>query len=88
MAESSRQPQVHIPAETPPIRGESTTPVAVNPLSLSIDETARMLSAAGGKRITPAQIQADIDAGAPVASGGRINLVHYVAWLIKEVQSR
>ena len=31
---------------------------AVNPLALSIEETARMLSAAGGKRITPAQIQA------------------------------
>jgi hypothetical protein len=50
------------------------TPVQgkVNPLSLSIDELARMLSGAGGKRVSPEQVQADIDAGAPVGAGGRM----------------
>jgi len=60
----------------------------VNPLSLTIDETARMLTAGGGKRVTVEQVQADIDAGAPVGPGGRINLVHYTAWLAREVQSK
>lgn len=64
---------------------------AMNPTSLSIDEVSRLLSLAGGnlrKRVTVEQIQADIDAGAPVGPGGRINLVHYAAWLLREVQAR
>jgi hypothetical protein len=60
----------------------------VNPLSLSPDELARMLSTAGSRRITPEQIQADIEAGAPVGPGGKINLVHYAAWLLREVQAK
>ena len=67
---------------------QSPIPRAVNPLSLSIDELARLLSAAGGKRVTAEQIRADVDAGAPVGAGGRINLVHYAAWLIRQVQSK
>ncbi|MBI1374073.1 MAG: hypothetical protein GC159_15240 [Phycisphaera sp.] len=68
--------------------GEAKT--AVNPAALSIEEVSRLLSAAGGKKITPEQVQADIDAGAPVvpgSAGGRINLVHYAAWLVREVQA-
>jgi len=34
------------------------------------------------------QVQADIDAGAPVGAGGRMNLMHYAAWLLREVQAR
>jgi len=60
----------------------------VNPLALSIEEVARLLSAAGGRKVTPEQVQADIDAGAPVGAGGRVNLVHYAAWLVREVQAR
>lgn len=62
--------------------------VKVNPQSLSLQDVSRLLSAAGGKRITPEQIQADIDAGAPVERDGRINLVNYTAWLMREMQSR
>ncbi len=61
---------------------------SMNPLSLTLEEVARLLSAAGGRKVTPEQVQADIDAGAPVGAGGRINLVHYAAWLIREVQAR
>ena len=60
----------------------------VNPLSLSIEEVSRLLSASGGRRVTPEQVQADVDAGAPVGVGGRMNLVHYAAWLVREVQAR
>jgi hypothetical protein len=66
---------------------DAASPTRVNPLSLSVEELARMLSGAGGRKVTPEQVQADIDAGAPVGPGGRINLVHYAAWLIREVQS-
>jgi len=61
---------------------------AVNPMALSVEEVSRLLSAAGGKRITAEQVQADLDAGAPVGADGKINLVHYTAWLVREVQTR
>jgi hypothetical protein len=67
---------------------QSPVPATVNPLSLSIDELARMLSAGGGRRVTAEQVQADLDAGAPVGRDGRINLVQYAAWLLREVQAR
>jgi hypothetical protein len=60
----------------------------VNPLSLTVEELARLLSAAGGRKVGPEQVQADIDAGAPALPGGRVNLVHYAAWLMREVQAK
>ena len=62
------------------------TPVhaQINPLSLSTEEVARLLSAAGGRKVTPEQVQADINAGAPVGADGKINLIHYAAWLTRE----
>ena len=68
-------------AESPmqnPVQGQ------INPLSLSTEEVARLLSAAGGRKVTPEQVQADLDAGAPVGAGGKINLIHYAAWLTRE----
>ena len=58
-----------------------------NPASLSVEDLARLLSAGGGKKVTREQVQADIDAGAPVGRDGRMNLVHYAAWLARAVQS-
>jgi hypothetical protein len=58
----------------------------IDPQALTLEETARLLSAAGGKKITAAQIQADVDAGAPQRPDGRMNLVHYAAWLARQVQ--
>ena len=75
------------------IPGLANGSAPINPLSLTVDEAARMLTAAGGKKVTPEMVQADIDAGAPTTggggggAGGRINLVHYAAWLIREVQA-
>ena len=60
----------------------------VNPSSLSVEDISRLLSAAGGKRIAPEEIQADVGAGAPIGRDGRLNLVHYAAWLVREVQAR
>ena len=58
-----------------------------NPASLSVEDMARLLSAGGGKQVTREQVQADIDAGAPVGTDGRMNLVHYAAWLARQFQS-
>jgi hypothetical protein len=33
-------------------------------------------------------LQADLDAGAPANADGSINLVHYAAWLVREMGSR
>ena len=63
-------------------------PPPVNPTSLTVHDLARLLSAAGGKAITVEQVQADLDAGAPLGPDGRINLVHYAAWLMREVQAK
>ncbi|HOA76019.1 MAG TPA: hypothetical protein PLP01_08140 [Phycisphaerae bacterium] len=84
MAEESRKNSAN-PAVPPPL---GTGQPVVNPMALSVEEVSRLLSAAGGKRITAEQIQADLDAGAPVGPDGKINLVHYAAWLVREVQTR
>jgi hypothetical protein len=72
----------------PDSQGQTPTPQAVNPASLSVEDMSRLLGGAGGRKITPEQVQADIDAGAPVGTDGRMNLVHYAAWLVREVQAR
>ena len=55
--------------------------------ALTAEQLAKVLSAGGGRRITEDMIRADIDAGAPVKPDGRVNLIHYTAWLVKETAS-
>jgi hypothetical protein len=63
----------------------AAAPAALNPNALSIDDMSRLLSAAGGTKVTGEEIQTDIDSGAPSTSEGRINLLHYGAWLLKQL---
>ena len=56
----------------------------LNPNALSVADAARLLAKASGERITEAMLQADLAAGAPT-SPNAINLVHYAAWLVKEM---
>jgi hypothetical protein len=58
----------------------------VNPASLSPAELAQLLSGAGGIRVTEEDIQADLDAGAPIGADGRMNLVHFAAWLLRQTE--
>ncbi len=51
--------------------------------ALTVAQAAKVLSAAGDRRITEEMLHADIEAGAPVNGDGTINLVHYTAWLVK-----
>lgn len=61
---------------------ESKQPLS--PTSLTIADAARLLSKTGAKPISPAMIEADLAAGAPVNADGTIHLVNYAAWLVKE----
>jgi len=61
---------------------------ALNPTALPLADAARLLSAAGGQRVTAEMIQADVDAGAPTNDDGTINLLQYGAWLVKELANR
>ena len=53
--------------------------------ALTPAQVAKILAAAGNRRITEAMIRADIDAGAPTNADGTVNLVHYAPWLVREV---
>ena len=61
----------------------------LRPTSLSVDELARLLTAAApdGPPVLPEAVREDIAAGAPVGEDGRVNLVHYAAWLARELRS-
>lgn len=52
------------------------------------DAAARLLSAVGGQRIDVEMLIADVAAGAPTNADGTLNLVHYAAWLLREMTAR
>ena len=56
--------------------------------ALPLADVAALLSRVGGKPVTAEMIRADIDAGAPANPDGTMNLVHYAAWLVREVTTR
>jgi hypothetical protein len=58
---------------------------ALNPQALALTDAARVFSAAAGATIDVAMLQADIDAGAPINADGTLNVVHYAAWLVREM---
>ncbi len=53
--------------------------------ALTPQQVARVLASAGSRRITEAMVRADIDAGAPTNPDGSVNLMHYAAWLVREM---
>jgi hypothetical protein len=57
----------------------------LNPAALPVPDAAHVLTRLGGKPVTEAMLRADIDAGAPTNADGSVNLVHYAAWLVKEM---
>ncbi len=60
----------------------SITPI--NPVALPLHDAAKLLSRVGSRPVSEAQLQADVQAGAPTNPNGTINLLHYAAWLLKE----
>jgi len=71
-----------LPSEAAQQRSPQTV---LDPQALSLEDAARLLSRIGGKQITLEVLQADVDAGAPLNADGTLNLVHYAAWLVKEM---
>jgi len=79
---------VSTPREEQPVRPDSRQAeraAGLNPAALSVTDTARTLTRVGGRPITEAMIQRDIDEGAPTNPDGTINLVHYAAWLVRDM---
>ena len=57
----------------------------LSPAAMSLEDAARVLSAAAGSPITAEQLASDVAAGAPTNGDGTLNLVHYAAWLLREM---
>ncbi len=66
----------------------SKPPAALNPAALPVEDAARVLSRAGGFPVSEEMLRADIDAGALTNADGTMNLVHYAAWLVREMSGR
>ena len=58
----------------------------LDPQGLRLADLARILTTLGAMPVSIETLQADIDAGAPANPDGTVNLVHYAAWLVKEMQ--
>jgi DeoR/GlpR family transcriptional regulator of sugar metabolism len=56
--------------------------VTLNPAALSVEDAARVLG------LAVETVRRDVAEGAPTAADGTINLVHYVAWLNRELAAR
>ena len=63
-------------------------PPKLRPNAIPLADAARVLTAAGGIRVDVEMIQADAALGAPLNPDGTINLVHYAAWLVREMSNR
>ena len=61
---------------------------SMKPTALSVADAARVLSKAGSRSVTEAALREDIARGAPINPDGTINLLHYAAWLAREVVTR
>ena len=55
--------------------------------ALDVATLAALLTRSGG-RVTAEMVEADIAAGAPTNPDGTVNLIHYAAWMVKELSSR
>lgn len=57
----------------------------VDPNRMSLEQAAKLLSAAYRERIEVETLSEDVAAGAPTNPDGTLNLVHYSAWQAKEM---
>ena len=57
----------------------------LNPQALRLADLAQILTALGPKPVTLEMLQADIDDGAPTNRDGTLNLLHFAAWMAKEM---
>ena len=57
----------------------------IDPNRLTLEQAAKLLSAVAKIRVSVEQIREDLEAGAPRNPDGTINLMHYAAWMVKEM---
>ena len=55
--------------------------------AISVPDLAKLLKHAGSSHASENTIRQDVEKGAPVNHDGTINLIHYTAWLLREVGS-
>lgn len=53
--------------------------------ALSVPDVVRLLVKSGARNISEEKVRSDIESGAPVNADGTMNVVHYTAWLAREV---
>jgi hypothetical protein len=58
---------------------------SLSPTALTLPQAAQLLSKLSTRPITIELLEADVAAGAPTNRNGTLNLVHYAAWLVKEM---
>lgn len=58
---------------------------AMQPTALKPGDAAALLTKLGGREISEEMIADDLEAGAPCNRDGTVNIVHYTAWLVREV---
>lgn len=63
------------------------SPAQISPTAIAVADAARILTSLSGVAITEQMIRDDFADGAPANADGTLNLVHYAAWLVKEMAS-
>ena len=58
-----------------------------NLLALTPDQVVDVLIKSGFRGMTLELLHSDFDAGAPRNANGSVNLIHYMAWILKEINS-
>ena len=58
-----------------------------DPQRLAVAQLARVLTAAGGRKVTAAEINQDLADGAPRNPDGSIHVVHFTAWLVSQTRT-
>ena len=64
---------------------QNSEKVCLSPTSLKVDDLGQLLSKVSDQKVTAAMIHAILGTGAPVNADGTINLVHFAAWLVKDM---
>jgi len=58
-----------------------------NLLALTQEQVVDVLVKSGFRGMTLELLHSDFDAGAPRNANGSVNLIHYMAWILKEINS-
>lgn len=58
-----------------------------NLLALKPDQVVDVLVKSGFRDITLELLHSDFDLGAPRNPDGTVNLIHYMAWMLKEINN-